>query len=85
MERLEGELRAEQVADGPQGAAGVGRQRRVGQQVGDHAVGLAHHRDVHRHTGARGLQGEEQRHREKDRMMGGECMCLHVRNGTVGY
>lgn len=53
MQRLQADLRAEEVPDGLQGGAGVGGQRRVGQQVGDQTVGLSHHRDVHHHAGAR--------------------------------
>lgn len=33
VQRLDGELGAEQVADGPQGAAGVGREGGVSQQI----------------------------------------------------
>ncbi len=60
VQRLEGELGAEQVADGTQGAAGVRREGGVSQQIWDQPMCLAHHRDVHRHAGARRLD-------EKDR------------------
>lgn len=61
VQRLEGELGGQQLADGPQGGAGVGRQRGVSQQVGDQAVGLSHHGDVHHDGGARRLQGATER------------------------
>lgn len=53
MQRLQADLRAEEVPDGLQGGAGVGGQRRVRQQVRDQTVGLSHHHDVHHHAGAR--------------------------------
>lgn len=56
MQRLQADLRAEEVPDGLQGGAGVSGQRRVCQQVRDQTVGLSHHRDVHHHAGARRLQ-----------------------------
>lgn len=61
VQRLEGELGGQQLADGSQGRAGVGRQRGVSEQVGDQAVGLAHHGDVHHDGGARRLQGATER------------------------
>lgn len=58
VQRLQADLRAEEVPDGLQGGAGVGGQRRVRQQVRDQTVGLAHHRDVHHHAGARRLESK---------------------------
>lgn len=52
VHRLQVDLGAEEVADSLQGAAGVGGQGGVRQQVWDQAVGLSHHRNVHHHTGA---------------------------------
>lgn len=49
---LEGELCAEQVAHGSQGCAHVWWKRRVCQEVGNEAVGLAHDGDVHSNTGS---------------------------------
>lgn len=60
VEWLEVDLGAEEVADGLQGAAGVGGQRGVSQQVGYQPVGFAHHRDVHHHAGARKLAGRKE-------------------------
>lgn len=52
MDGLEGELGAEQVAHGPQGCAYIRRQRRVGQEVGNETMGLAHHGNIHSDAGS---------------------------------
>ena len=57
---LDGELRAEKVAHCPQGRAHVGGQRRVCQEVGDEAVSLAHHGNVHSDTGSWRLRHQTQ-------------------------
>lgn len=49
---MEGELGAEQVAHRPQGRAHGRGQRRVCQEVGNEAVSLAHHGNIHSDTGS---------------------------------
>ena len=66
VQRPQGELGAEEGADGLQGAAGVGGEGGVGQHVGDEPLGLAHHRQVHRHARPRPLL-ERERERERER------------------
>lgn len=51
MQRLEGELGGQQLADGSQRGAGVGGQGGVGQQVRYEPVSLSHHGDVHHDGG----------------------------------
>lgn len=52
MDSLEGELGTEQVAHGPQGRAHIRGQRRVGQEVGNEAMRLAHHGNIHGDAGS---------------------------------
>lgn len=52
VEGLEGELGAEQVAYGPQGCTHIRGQRRVGQEVGNEAMGLTHHSNIHSDAGS---------------------------------